>query len=129
MVQHIPVQGPASFKVLVKGAPEAIQKLLKTVPKGYDESYKYYTKQGYRLLALASKTVTEITENVDKDVERAEAEKDLDFAGFFICNSPLKSDTLKNIKNLQDAKFNLLIITGDNILTAIKVGLTLNMGT
>jgi|688.fasta_scaffold270449_1 hypothetical protein len=36
IVQHIPTQGPASFKVLVKGAPEAIEKLLVKVPKNYD---------------------------------------------------------------------------------------------
>lgn len=35
---------------------------------------------------------------------------------------------MKNIANLQEAKFKILIITGDNILTAIKVGLTLKMG-
>lgn len=52
----------------------------------------------------------------------------MNFCGFFICSSPLKEDTLKNIKSLQKAKFNILIITGDNILTAIKVGLTLSMG-
>ena len=56
---HIPTQGKADLKVLIKGAPQAIQKLLKTVPKQYEEAYKYYTKQGYRLLALASKVITE----------------------------------------------------------------------
>jgi magnesium-transporting ATPase (P-type) len=40
----------------------------------------------------------------------------------------LKQDTLKNIQNLQKAKYRLMIITGDNILTAIKVGLTLKLG-
>lgn len=57
VIHHIPTQGPSYNKVLVKGAPEAIQKLLKHVPKHYDEAYKYYTKQGYRLLALASKVI------------------------------------------------------------------------
>lgn len=57
LVQHIPTQGPIFNKILVKGAPEAIQKLLKTVPKNYDEAYQFYTKQGFRLLALASKKV------------------------------------------------------------------------
>ena len=57
LVHHIPTQGPVSYKILVKGAPEAIQKLLKTVPKNYDEAYQFYTKQGFRLLALASKRV------------------------------------------------------------------------
>jgi len=35
---------------------------------------------------------------------------------------------LKNIQNLQKANYRLIIITGDNILTAIKVGLTLKFG-
>ena len=56
------------------------------------------------------------------------AECDLKFCGFFICNSPLKPDTYKNIQNLQKANYKILIITGDNILTAIKVGLTLKLG-
>ena len=51
------MSGPSSMKVLVKGAPQAIQKLLKTVPKKYDQAYKFYTKQGYRLLALAYKNL------------------------------------------------------------------------
>jgi P-type E1-E2 ATPase len=52
----------------------------------------------------------------------------LNFVGFFICSSPLKSDTKKNIEALQDAKYRILIITGDNILTAAKVGLNLKLG-
>ena len=64
----------------------------------------------------------------NKDKERELAECGLKFCGFFICNSPLKADTFKNIQNLQKAKYKLLIITGDNILTAIKVGLTLKLG-
>lgn len=35
IVQHIPTQGLSTTKVLVKGAPESLQKLLKTVPKNY----------------------------------------------------------------------------------------------
>jgi P-type E1-E2 ATPase len=50
------------------------------------------------------------------------------FAGFFICNSPLKEDTKKHINSLQKAAYKVLIITGDNILTAAKVATTLNLG-
>ncbi len=65
----------------------------------------------------------------DKSKERELlAECNLKFCGFFICNSPLKPDTLKNIQNLQKANYRLIIITGDNILTAIKVGLSLKLG-
>ena len=52
----------------------------------------------------------------------------MQFVGFFICNSPLKEDTKKHIHSLQRAAYKLLIITGDNVLTAAKVGLTLDMG-
>lgn len=48
--------------------------------------------------------------------------------GFFICSSPLKEDTVKNIEQLQQAKYKILVITGDNILTAAKVGLNLKLG-
>lgn len=56
------------------------------------------------------------------------AESDLDFVGFFICSSPLKEDTKKQIESLQKAEYKILIITGDNILTAAKVGLSLELG-
>lgn len=36
VAQHIPVQGPSTTKILIKGAPEAIQKLLKSVPNKYE---------------------------------------------------------------------------------------------
>jgi magnesium-transporting ATPase (P-type) len=47
--------GTRKYKVLCKGAPEAVEKLLSKVPENYRLAYEFYTKQGYRLLALASK--------------------------------------------------------------------------
>ncbi|CAM6004696.1 unnamed protein product [Sphagnum balticum] len=40
-------------------------------------------------------------------------------------SSPLKEDTKKHIDSLRKADYTILIITGDNVLTAVKVGLTL----
>ena len=57
LVDHVPEHGKTTLKVLVKGAPEAIQVLLKEIPKNYVKAYENYTKQGFRLLALAYKTV------------------------------------------------------------------------
>ena len=45
------------FKVLSKGAPEVIKKLLKEVPANYDSAYLKYVKEGARVLALAYKNV------------------------------------------------------------------------
>lgn len=36
----------------VKGAPETIKGMLSSVPSGYDETYKSYTRRGSRVLAL-----------------------------------------------------------------------------
>ena len=38
--------------IAVKGAPETIKGMLSTVPEGYDDTYKYYTRRGSRVLAL-----------------------------------------------------------------------------
>lgn len=114
------------YRVLCKGAPETIQTLLTTVPDRYEEAYKHYSRLGYRVLSLAYGKL----ENTVKlqDIERNEIEKDLTFAGLFICDSPLKFDTLQYIKILQEAQYQLLMITGDNILTAVAVGHKLDFG-
>lgn len=57
VAEHIPEKGKTSLKVLVKGAPESIQALLSEIPKNYVKAYTHYTKQGYRLLALAYKII------------------------------------------------------------------------
>ena len=41
--------------VAVKGAPETIKQFLDFVPEGYDDTYKWFTRKGSRVLALAMK--------------------------------------------------------------------------
>lgn len=41
--------------IAVKGAPETIKTMLSAVPKGYDDTYKWFTRKGSRVLALAMK--------------------------------------------------------------------------
>jgi len=48
----------------VKGAPETIKAMLRTPPSWYDETYKWYTRRGSRVLALAFKEMHGA--NVDK---------------------------------------------------------------
>lgn len=43
--------------VAVKGAPETIKQFLDVVPKHYDDTYKWFTRKGSRVLALAMKEV------------------------------------------------------------------------
>jgi magnesium-transporting ATPase (P-type) len=55
------------------------------------------------LLALASKEIdyNHFKTLNNKDLERQYSESLLNFVGFFICSSPLKEDTVKNIVHLR----------------------------
>lgn len=98
------------------------------MPEHYSQAYNYYTGRGYRVLALASKFIDQEEEHLSKDEERKVLEGDLNFVGLFVCNSPLKEDTLKCIENLQRAAYKLIMITGDNLFTAATVGQQLKFG-
>jgi len=41
----------------VKGAPETIRGMLAKVPEGYDDTYKWFTRRGSRVLALGMKDI------------------------------------------------------------------------
>jgi cation-transporting ATPase 13A1 len=113
-------------RVLTKGAPEVIKSLLKSVPEFYDETYTQYAKQGYRILALAygDDPLIPLTVNT----KREEVEKNLNFCGFAIVETPLKNDTSKYIDELKSAEYEIAIITGDHHLTTVKVAQELKIG-
>jgi cation-transporting ATPase 13A1 len=50
--------------ISVKGAPETIKTMLTSVPDKYDDTFKWYTRRGSRVLALAMKELP--TMNNDK---------------------------------------------------------------
>ena len=60
--------------------------------------------------------------------ERSELEQGLTFRGLLICESPLKKDTAQWISKFTASYFKPLIITGDNLLTAMAVALSLKLG-
>lgn len=49
---------------LFQGAPETIQEMLIDLPPSYVQTYKKYTRQGSRVLALAYKFLPEMTVRV-----------------------------------------------------------------
>jgi cation-transporting ATPase 13A3/4/5 len=52
---------------------------------------------------------------------RAEVESNLDFVGFIIFENKLKPSTAGVLKELRDSNIGTVMVTGDNILTAISV--------
>ncbi|KAG0676255.1 hypothetical protein C6P40_001277 [Pichia californica] len=103
----------------VKGAPETIVERLTVIPSDYEKTYKYFTRNGSRVLALAYKTLKN-DKNFDK-IERRSVESDLTFAGFIVFHCPMKDDAVDTIQMLNQSSHRCVMITGDNPLTACHV--------
>ncbi|KAL2919953.1 putative cation-transporting ATPase 1 [Polyrhizophydium stewartii] len=113
--------GDGSCLISAKGAPETIKGMLRSVPAGYDEHYKYWARRGKRVLALAYKRVQHMSASQIRDLAREDAEKDLVFAGFLIFYCPLKSDSAEAIRMLNESLHRVVMITGDSALTAAHI--------
>ncbi|KAL6304468.1 endoplasmic reticulum Ca-transporting P-type ATPase [Sparassis latifolia] len=109
------------IRIAVKGAPETIKMMLLHVPDFYDETYKWYTRHGSRVLALAYKELDHMSQDKVNKMPRGRVESDLIFAGFLIFHCPLKADAVETLKMLADSSHRCVMITGDNPLTAIHV--------
>ncbi|KAI8459835.1 Ca2+-transporting ATPase [Phakopsora pachyrhizi] len=104
----------------VKGAPEVIKKMIVDAPSHYENTYKYYTRRGSRVLTLAYKFMNTSGAKIN-DLTREQVESDLTFAGFLVFTCPLKPDAVQTLKMLADSSHRCIMITGDNPLTAVHV--------
>ncbi|KAH8335892.1 hypothetical protein KR074_001896 [Drosophila pseudoananassae] len=105
----------------VKGAPEVIQKMLTEVPADYEKVYLEYARRGARVLALGIKELGTLSAQRVRELKRDEVECDLTFAGFVIISCPMKPDSKAVIKELIQSSHKVVMITGDNPLTACHV--------
>lgn len=108
----------------VKGAPETIRDMLIKEPPNYDETFKYFTRNGGRVLALGYKylsTDSELGQPRINNLKREAVEAGLIFAGFLVLQCPLKEDAKSAVRMLNESSHRVVMITGDNPLTAIHV--------
>ncbi|GIC87283.1 ion-transporting P-type ATPase SPF1 [Aspergillus udagawae] len=108
----------------VKGAPETIRTMLINTPPHYEETFKYFTRNGARVLALAYKYLSaesDLSQGRINGYVREEIEADLVFAGFLVLQCPLKEDAIKSVRMLNESSHRVVMITGDNPLTAVHV--------
>ena len=113
-----------SFRFYIKGAPEKIVQQCKkeSIPKTYHETLLQHTKNGLRVLACATKLLTNVVESELQDEDnRTKYESNLTFLGFIIFRNKLKRDTKNVIENLNSSECNIFIATGDNPFTTISV--------
>ena len=108
----------------VKGAPETIRTMLKETPPNYEETFKYFTRNGGRVLALGYKYLSsdsELGQTKINNLSREDVESDLTFAGFLVLQCPLKDDAISSVRMLNESSHRCVMITGDNPLTAVHV--------
>ncbi|VEN47095.1 unnamed protein product [Callosobruchus maculatus] len=106
-----------------KGSPEMISSLSikSSVPEDFSDTLETYTSQGYRVLALAKKTL-ETSKPAEIDMlNRENIEYDMELIALIILENRLKPETTPVMKILKEANLKVVMITGDNIKTGMHV--------
>lgn len=112
------------FVVFSKGAPEKIASLCdpETIPDNFHEVLHNYTRRGFRVLALAYRPLKSgLSYARMQRVSRQDIEEDLKFLGLLTLGNLLKPETIPTIEKLNKACIRTVMVTGDNMLTAISV--------
>ncbi|KAK4877755.1 hypothetical protein RN001_010261 [Aquatica leii] len=115
------VKSSLDFEIFCKGSPEMISSLSlpETVPDTLPSTLCFYTRKGYRVIALGYKRLENL-QDLDK-LERDVVERDFCFIGLLVLENRIKKATPGLIRCLKDANIKTIMITGDNIETALSV--------
>uniref|UniRef100_A0A4W6DSU8 Polyamine-transporting ATPase 13A3 n=1 Tax=Lates calcarifer TaxID=8187 RepID=A0A4W6DSU8_LATCA len=116
--------GEKRMDAYTKGAPEVVASLCKkeTVPENFAEVLEGYTKQGFRVIALAHRRLeSKLTWHKVQNISRDHIETNMEFLGLIIMQNKLKAETPGVLLDLHQANIRTVMVTGDNMLTAISV--------
>lgn len=97
------------------------------VPSDYDELLSFYTHKGYRVIGCAAKHLNKLSWVKAQKMKRPDVESGLDFVGFIIFENKLKPTTTAVLDELLRSNIGAVMVTGDNILTAISVARECNL--
>ncbi|KAJ8016642.1 hypothetical protein DPEC_G00009360 [Dallia pectoralis] len=111
-------QSPLAF---IKGAPEMLASLCQreSVPSQFSNTLRSFVSQGFRVIALGYKTLDGQTDL--STIKREEIERDVQFLGLLVMKNLVKSESAEVINTLRLAHLRSVMVTGDNILTAVNV--------
>lgn len=79
-----------------------------------------YARQGYRVLSLAYRPITDIPSDTEEGRELAES--DLVYIGFVAIMDPPRDDVKDAVEKCHNAGVDVVMITGDSLNTAIAIG-------
>ncbi|XP_032802753.2 polyamine-transporting ATPase 13A3 isoform X2 [Petromyzon marinus] len=107
-----------------KGAPETIMRLCvpASVPKDFAEVLEQHTRQGYRVIALAHRALPhKLNWHRVQQASRDTIESGLQMLGLIVMQNKLKPETEPVLQQLKEARIRTVMVTGDNLLTAMSV--------
>ncbi|XP_058517280.1 probable cation-transporting ATPase 13A5 [Ochotona princeps] len=109
--------------IYMKGAPEMVVKFCRseTVPRNFPQELRNYTVQGFRVIALAHKVLKTMKLSKVEHLTREHVESELTFLGLLIMENRLKKETRPVLTELRQAHIRTVMVTGDNLQTAITV--------
>lgn len=110
-----------SALAFMKGSPEMVASLCReeTVPAQFSTTLSNFSLEGLRVLALGYKPLDPDSDL--KSIERGEVEKDMHFLGLLMMKNLVKPESPIVINMLRLANIRTIMVTGDNILTAVNV--------
>ncbi|XP_047583216.1 polyamine-transporting ATPase 13A2 isoform X3 [Lutra lutra] len=116
--------GAAQPEAYVKGSPELVAGLCKpeTVPPDFAQRLQSYTAAGYRVVALASKPLP-VAPSLEaaQQLTRDTLERELSLLGLLVMRNLLKPQTTAVIQALRRTHIRTVMVTGDNLQTAVTV--------
>uniref|UniRef100_A0A7M4FKB4 Polyamine-transporting ATPase 13A2 n=1 Tax=Crocodylus porosus TaxID=8502 RepID=A0A7M4FKB4_CROPO len=126
----VKLPGDAPAEAYAKGAPEMVASLCnkETVPGDFSQMLRHYTADGFRVLALAYKPLPPVKTFEDaQQLTRDSVESGLTLLGFLVMKNVLKAETAPVIHLLRKASLRPVMVTGDNMLTAVNVAKSCRM--
>ncbi|XP_070260294.1 polyamine-transporting ATPase 13A2 isoform X3 [Myotis yumanensis] len=122
--------GAAQPEAYVKGSPELVAGLCdpKTVPDNFAQMLQSYTATGYRVVALAGKPLP-IPPSLEaaQQLTRDTVEQELSLLGLLVMRNLLKPQTTSVIQALRGTCIRTVMVTGDNLQTAVTVAQSCGM--
>ncbi|XP_008581952.1 PREDICTED: probable cation-transporting ATPase 13A3 [Galeopterus variegatus] len=117
------VLGDKKMDAYMKGAPEVIASLCKpeTVPVDFEKVLEDYTKQGFRVIALAHRKLeSKLTWHKVQNISRDAIENNMDFMGLIIMQNKLKQETPAVLEDLHKANIRTVMVT-ESVAIPIKL--------
>lgn len=111
------------LRLYCKGSPETVVALSRpeTVPADLLGRLRTYTEKGYRVIAMATRSLETLDFRDLENAPRERTERDLTFVGLVVLENRLKPRTASVIRELRRADVRVVMITGDNVQTALSV--------